>query len=98
MNKKFRDFSFDNVSFENIKDDIDNINNMFDDLMNDSKIKKIYNKIKKIEEKDIQKISYNNVNEDNGFNFKIIKNKEIKLNIETKTNDYKNKKTRIIFG
>lgn len=38
----------ENISLDEFKDEIDNINNLFENLMKDKKIKKIYNKIIKL--------------------------------------------------
>lgn len=100
MTKKFENFSFDNISLDEFKDDIDDINNMFNDLMNDRKIKKIYNKVKKIRDKEneIKRVTYNRVNDCNGFDLKIFKNREIKLNRDSKVTEYTSEETNVIFG
>ena len=98
MTKKFENFSFNKLSLDEFKEDVDKINNMFDELMKDKKIKKIYKKMQKLEEKDIKKISYNHINYDSGFDLKIMKNKKIKLNNNSKIDDYADKNTGVIFG
>lgn len=98
MTKNFDNFSFDKLSLDEFKDDINNINNMFDELMKDKKIKKIYNRMKKLDEKDIDKISYNHINYDSGFDLKIMKNKEINLKDKSKIDNYTDENTGVIFG
>ena len=63
MIKKISDISFCNISLDKYKNDIDNINNMFDNLMKDRKIKKAYKKILKLKEKNKIKFGYNHVKE-----------------------------------
>lgn len=48
MNKHIENISFNDISLDEFKDEIDNINNLFENLMKDKKIKKIYNKIIKL--------------------------------------------------
>lgn len=98
MTKKFENFSFNKLTLDEFKEDVDKINNMFDELMKDKKIKKIYKKMKKLEEKDIKKISYNHINYDSGFDLKIMKKKKINLNNNSKIDDYTDKNTGVIFG
>ncbi len=100
MSRKFENFSFDNISLDEFKDDIDDINNTFNDLMKDRKIKKIYNKVKKIRDKEneIERVTYNRVNDYNGFDLRVLKNKEIKLNNNSEINEYGNEKISMIFG
>lgn len=100
MSRKFENFSFDNISLDEFKEDIDDINNMFNDLMNDRKIKKIYNKVKKIRDKENERVrvSYNRVNDCNGFELKVFKNREIKLKSDSKIAEYTSEETNMIFG
>lgn len=93
-----KNISFDNISLDEFKNEIDNINNMFKNLMKDKKIKKTYNKILKLKEKENKKITYNCIKNYKGYSLKVNNDKKTSLSLHDNKDEYKKSQSKMIFG
>lgn len=79
MNRNIEDISFDDIPEGKYEKSVNEINNMLDNLLKDKKIRKAYQKILKMKEKENNKITYNTVNNFQSYNKIIECDKVIEL-------------------